>query len=366
MARAADVFGETNPTADMPDLKTLHAMIGQLALGNYFLACAHQCGLAERKAMIDRTDPLPAFHLYKVWLQMPRARLGILPKISIVTPSFNQGRFLEETIHSVLDQHYSNLEYIVIDGGSTDNSVDIIRKYESHLSYWSSERDTGQYDAINKGFSKATGEVMAWLNSDDKYNPWTFQVVGNIFFSLPEVEWISTLFPTCMDDKSELFICQHLNGFSRDGFQRGEHCPGKHGNFKGYIQQESTFWRRSLWERTGARVDDTLRYAGDFELWARFYQHAKLYGIPSPLGTFRMHQDQKTAQHLDLYIKEAQAIFNHYGGKLPGRVESACRRIISSIPRRVQKIGLKLGFVGQLRDRCERDGPQGQWHALEI
>ena len=293
--------------------------------------------------------------------------MGVLPKISIVTPSFNQGRFLEETIHSVLHQHYANLEYIVIDGGSTDNSVDIIRKYESQLAYWTSEPDKGQYDAINKGFSKATGDVMAWLNSDDKYNPWAFQVVGNIFASLPEVEWISTVFPTCMDDKGEVFWCHYLRGFNRAGFQKGEYYPGKHWHFKGYIQQESTFWRRSLWERAGARVDNTLQYAGDFELWARFYHHAELYGVPSPLAAFRMHQNQKTAQHLDLYLLEAQVIFKRYGGELPGRVESAYRRIMSNMPRRVRKkIGLTLWYVDVLQNRCQREGLQGQWHVLKI
>src|SRR5688500_12214725 len=96
------------------------------------------------------------------------------PRITIVTPNYNYGHFLEKAIVSVLDQQYPNLEYIIIDGGSTDNSIEIIRKYEKHLAYWISEPDKGMYDAINKGFSRATGEVMAWLNSDDTYFPWAF------------------------------------------------------------------------------------------------------------------------------------------------------------------------------------------------
>src|ERR1051326_100921 len=116
-----------------------------------------------------------------------------LPQISIVTPSFNQGAFLEETIQSVLDQHYPNLQYVIIDGGSTDGSVDIIRKFERYLAFWVSEPDGGQYDAINKGFSRTTGEVMAWLNADDKYLPWTLSTVADLLASLPQVEWVTSL-----------------------------------------------------------------------------------------------------------------------------------------------------------------------------
>src|SRR5215212_7784658 len=126
-------------------------------------------------------------------LRHPRGADGAPPRISIVTPSFNQGRFLRETMQSVLGQGYPNLEYVVIDGGSTDESVDIIRGHEQQLAAWVSEKDAGQYDAINKGFARTSGEVMAWLNSDDKYTPWALPVVGEIFAQLPEVKWLTTL-----------------------------------------------------------------------------------------------------------------------------------------------------------------------------
>src|SRR5438094_8832498 len=111
-------------------------------------------------------------------------------KISIVTHSFNQGQFIEETIRSVLDQNYPNLEYLVIDGGSTDQTIDIIRKYETQLSYWESEKDRGQVHAINKGLARATGDIFAYLDSDDLYVPGTFEVVGEYFEKRPETEWV--------------------------------------------------------------------------------------------------------------------------------------------------------------------------------
>ncbi|HLY25451.1 MAG TPA: glycosyltransferase family 2 protein, partial [Aggregatilineales bacterium] len=110
------------------------------------------------------------------------------PSLSIVTPSYNQAQYLEDTINSVLEQNYAAREYIVIDGGSTDGSVDTIQKYADRLAYWSSEPDQGQYDAINKGFCHSTGEIMAWINADDMYAPWAFQVVGEIFATHPEIQ----------------------------------------------------------------------------------------------------------------------------------------------------------------------------------
>src|SRR4029078_6980481 len=117
------------------------------------------------------------------------------PRLSIVTPSFNQGQFLEETISSVFDQDYEKLEYIVMDGGSTDRSIEIIKKYSDRLTYWGSEPDQGQYAASNKGVARRTEEMMAWLNRDDKYTPWAFSVVTEIFSSFPEIEWLTSVHP---------------------------------------------------------------------------------------------------------------------------------------------------------------------------
>ncbi|MDH4242063.1 MAG: glycosyltransferase, partial [Phycisphaerae bacterium] len=128
---------------------------------------------------------------------------SVAPSISIVTPSYNQGRFLEEAICSVLAQSYRNVEYVVIDGASTDDSVEVVRKYEDRLAYWVSEPDKGQYDAINKGFARTTGEIMAWLNSDDKYTPWALAVVADIFRTFPHVEWITSIHPIRWNERGQ-------------------------------------------------------------------------------------------------------------------------------------------------------------------
>src|SRR4051812_23755335 len=121
------------------------------------------------------------------------------PMLSIVTPSFNQEQFLEDTIRSVLDQDYPRLEYIVLDGGSTDRSVEVIRKYGGRLAYWASAPDAGQYAAVNAGFARASGDIFAWINASDKYLPWAFNVVGEIFATHPEIEWLTSLFPLVWD-----------------------------------------------------------------------------------------------------------------------------------------------------------------------
>src|SRR5581483_9634111 len=193
------------------------------------------------------------------------------PKITIVTPSFNQGQFLEAAIQSVLSQNYPNLEYIIIDGGSSDSSVSIIKKYESRLAYWSSEPDGGQYHAINKGFARATGEIMGWLNSDDLLFPWALRVVGAIMSDQPEVEWLSTLQPASVDAEGYLNRLSYFRGFSREAFLDGRYLPSTCPSPFGWIQQESTFWRTGLWRRSGGLNASEFDLAGDFDLWARFF-----------------------------------------------------------------------------------------------
>ena len=238
------------------------------------------------------------------------------PRMSIVTPSYNQAQFIEETIRSVLQQGYHNLEYVVIDGGSTDASVEIIRRHAARLHYWASEPDRGQYDAINKGFAHTTGEIMAWINSDDKYCPWAFQVVASIFAALPQVEWLTTSTLLFWNRRGELVGAgaPPALGYARTWFYRGWHLGNQPG-FKGWIQQESTFWRRSLWKRAGGSVDDTLHYAADFELWARFWEHTDLVATTCPLAGFRHHPAQKT-QRIEKYYSEAEQVLLKYRGRV--------------------------------------------------
>ncbi len=232
-----------------------------------------------------------------------------LPRISIVTPSYNQGQFLEATICSILDQNYPNLEYIIMDGGSTDNSVAIIRKYEKHLAYWQSHKDRGQNHAITEGFKRATGEIFGYLNSDDIHLPWTLAIVGNILASLPEVEWLTPRVTMVIDADGDPLTTNHAIAHTRLRFYSGVTL----GNFfgeSGWIQQEGTFWRRSLWEKAGAHVAEDAYRTGDFELWARFFQHSLLTTTQIPLAAFRWHGGNKT--QLDLTVAESRKILQAY------------------------------------------------------
>lgn len=227
------------------------------------------------------------------------------PKISIVTPSFNQGEFLEATIKSVLNQEYPNLEYIIIDGGSTDGSVEIIKKYEESLHFWCSEPDGGHYDAVNKGFSHSTGDIMAWLNSDDMYYPWAFCTVASIMSQFPDVRWLTTLYHGTWDSNGFCRI-NPVAGYSRKSFLRGLHIPGE-GRIWGLraIQQESTLWRRELWEEAGGQIRTCFDLAGDFDLWSRFYACDSLFGVSSPLGGIRSLPNQRSRKYFQRYLAQA-------------------------------------------------------------
>lgn len=236
---------------------------------------------------------------------------SIYPKITIVTPNFNGGVYLEQTIQSVLSQDYPNLEYIIIDGGSTDNSVAIIKKYESQLTYWVSEPDKGLYDAVQKGFEKSTGEIMAWINSDDLYHPKAFFAVAEIF-NLNEVNWLQGI-PSFFDEKGRTIAVEPLRRWSKLDYYLG--------NFE-WIQQESVFWRRSLWEVSGGKMATAMKYAGDLELWLRFFRHEKLYVTNALLGGFRKSSNgQLSLGFMPEYLEEARALIKNEVGNTISKEE---------------------------------------------
>lgn len=272
-----------------------------------------------------------------------------LPSIAVVTPSFNQAPYLEAAIRSVLDQGYTPLEYVVMDGGSTDGSVEILERYNSQLAFWSSGKDDGQYDAVGKGLAKTKGEIMGWLNSDDAYLPGSLSMVGEIFAQFPEIEWLTTLYPVHWDDQGRPVRADFVRGFNRDGFFAGEYLPAPGELSFGYIQQESAFWRRSLWERAGGQIDPTFRLAGDFALWAQFYKHAELVGVAAPLGGFRLHRDSRISWAEEAYRAEAVRVLEHYGGHRPALWRKPLREIGRRAPVAVHRFLASTGTVRRAR-----------------
>lgn len=225
-----------------------------------------------------------------------------LPKITIVTPSFNQGKYLEETILSVLNQEYPNLEYIIIDGGSTDESLNIIKKYEKQLAYWISEKDEGLYHGIQKGFEKSSGEIMAWINADDMYHKKGLFKAAEIFSKFKHVQWIMGS-NTYFDEGGHPFIYDHQPYSQCWSSSRLRLFDGH------FIQQESVFWRRALWEKAGAYIDQNYSLAADFELWLRFFRYEKLYTTSFMLAGFRLrNENQKSFNQRDQYLTQQKEL----------------------------------------------------------
>jgi len=221
---------------------------------------------------------------------------------SIVTPSFNQAPYLKGTIESVLSQQ-ADVEYIVMDGGSTDGSSEIIASYADRLAHWESAKDGGQYDAINSGFSRSRGEIMGWLNSSDLYLPWTLSTVELIFKTFPEIQWVTSTMKTCIRGDGTFEDLYHSPGFSSRRFYKGLH--GGPGN-SDYLQQESCFWRRGLWEKIGGAIDLKHASAGDYWLWSKFFREATVAGVDAPLAAFRFHDEAKSVA--TRYEEEVSAI----------------------------------------------------------
>jgi len=227
------------------------------------------------------------------------------PAISIVTPTLNSGRFLERTLRSVLDQDYAPLEYTVKDGGSSDGTLVVLDRYRDHLAAVYIGKDAGQADALNQGFRQTTGEVMAYLNSDDLLLPGTLRYVARYFLTHPTVD----------------VVYGHRVLLDENDQEIGRWVLPPHESrvlsWADYVPQETLFWRRRIWEQIGAQLDDTLHFAMDWDLLLRFRAAgARFARLPRFLGAFRVHQGQKTsARMIDIGAQEMARLRERQHGR---------------------------------------------------
>jgi glycosyltransferase involved in cell wall biosynthesis len=236
------------------------------------------------------------------------------PTISIVTPSYGQGHFLERTLYSVVNQNYPALEYVVQDGGSTDESTDILRQYEGSLLRWASEPDDGQGDAINRGFAHTSGEIMAYLNSDDLLLPGALAYVARYFTTHPDVDVVYG--NRMMIDEND----GHIGSLVLPRHDDEELA------LLDFVPQETLFWRRSAWEAAGGQIDASLRFAIDWDLLLRMRDSgAKMVRLPRFLGAFRVHEDQKTATWYDDCLVECDLLRRRVHGRAISHDEAVAR-----------------------------------------
>jgi len=242
------------------------------------------------------------------------------PRVSIVTPSYNQGQFLEETIRSVLLQGYPNLYYVVIDGGSTDGSLDVIKKYERFLSFWVSERDGGQAQAINKGWKHAGGEVLAWINSDDIYLPGS---VAKAVSYLADHQQVGMVYGEGYHIDVDGRIVERYPTEKFDADRLGDTC---------YICQPTTFIRRSVIEKVGP-VDESLRFCMDYDLWIRISQQSVIDYLPDYIAHSRLHEESKTIKQAVPRAREAlDMLYRHYRSVPPLKVGGYARAVLTERP----------------------------------
>lgn len=241
-----------------------------------------------------------------------------LPRITIVTPSYNQGDYIEATIQSVLNQGYPNLEYIVMDGGSNDQSVEIIQRYADKLAYWVSEPDRGQTHAINKGFERSTGDILGWLNSDDVLLPGALHQVANVFQRNPQVN-IVTGMRKIINPRGK-FVANLFRGIPTNDILR-YYCP---------IMQETTFWRRKVWEDVGA-LNEERYYIMDYDYWQRMIQAGYEFTfLPQYLGGFRHQPESKGTKAEAVRQQEIAQMYQAYG--IATDEADALRKLNAQVP----------------------------------
>jgi glycosyltransferase involved in cell wall biosynthesis len=248
-------------------------------------------------------------------LRLPASYFDVVPPaaaptISIVTPSLQHGRFLERTLASIVGQQYPALEYVVQDGGSTDETLDVLRRFEPRLSSWASEPDGGQADAVNRGFARTTGEVMGWLNSDDLLLPGALATIGRLFTSRPDVD----------------VVYGHRLVIDERDRKVGSWILPRHSDrvlgLADYVPQETLFWRRRVWDAVGGHVDESFQFALDWDLLLRFRAAgAKIVRVPRFLGAFRVHSKQKTLVDSAVGAAECARLLRGVHGRELSRVE---------------------------------------------
>lgn len=226
-------------------------------------------------------------------------------KISIVSPSFNQGQWIGKTIESLASQEYPNLELIIEDGGSTDQTDSVISEYQEKfpglISSYTKQKDNGMYHAIDNGFKKATGDIMGWLNTDDILYPGALKIINDIFCAFPEIDWITGA-RSVINEYGSTVAIEPARTWTKEMYWSGDYK---------WIQQESTFWRADLYRKAGGYISQECKLAGDFELWHRFFAFSQLYSADILLGGFRIRkQDQKSNEQLLSYYQEVNSVYS--------------------------------------------------------
>jgi glycosyltransferase involved in cell wall biosynthesis len=289
--------------------------------------------IAPRLGILNQHEPirlsLPAHYA----LERPPAPP---PRISIVTPSFRQAAFIERTIASVLGQDYPDLEFVVQDGASQDGTREILQRYSERIASWESRRDEGQTQAINRGFARTSGEIMAWLNSDDILLPGTLAYVANFFNAHPQVD----------------VVYGHRILIDEKDRQIGRWILPEHNDevlsWADYVPQETLFWRRRIWDKAGGCVDESFRFAMDWDLLVRFRDSgAKFARLPRFLGGFRIHPHQKTSAAIaGVGFEEMNRIRERILGRVPSTLE--VRKAV--LPYLVKHVASDMAW--RVRRRC--------------
>ncbi|MGB0294927.1 MAG: glycosyltransferase family 2 protein [Flavobacteriaceae bacterium] len=258
-------------------------------------------------------------------------------KISIIIPVYNMVDFIEDTLLSIINQK-RKCELIVVDGGSVDGTLEVLKKYDAYIDVLISEIDGGQYNAVNKGMRIATGDILAWINADDLYYDWTFDIVVQFFKDFPHFEWISGVSTTINAEGG-------MNGLMRSAIVKNRRFI-RNGwyteDIYGFLQQEGMFWRRSLMEKSGL-LDEAYGLAADFDLWTRFACNADIVSVAIPLARFRIRNSSRSRALANQYMGEVEKI-NDTKPKFPTLIKSLMSRSLA-VKMIIRKLSITSGYV---------------------